>query len=83
MKRSRLLRLPAAFIIVALTACAPRPATHISLAADAPTTETAVQADELKERADPAKSDEATRQERKLTPAEAMKLMLVQLLVAR
>ena len=85
MKRSLLAPLLAAFVIVAMGACAPRPATHTSRAADSPRTEIVVQGDELMEPADTRKekNNEATREGARLTPAEALKLMLLQLLVAR
>ena len=85
MKRSLLAPLLAAFVVVAVSACAPRPATHISPAADAARAEIVVQRDELMEPADAPKekNNEATKEGAELTPAEALKLMLLQLLVAR
>lgn len=85
MKRSLLAPLLAAFVIVAASACAPKPATHISPAADAPMAEIVVQRDELMEPADTPKekNNEATEEGAKLMPADALKLMLLQLLVAR
>ena len=85
MKRSLLAPLLAAFVIVAVSACAPRPATHTNRAAEALRTEIVVQRDELVEPADSPKekNNEATKERAKLTPAEALKLMLLQLLVAR
>ena len=85
MKRSLLAPLLAAFVFVAASACAPGPATHISPAADAPRAEIVVQSDELMEPADTPKekNNEATKDGAELTPAEALKLMLLQLLVAR
>ena len=85
MKHSLLAPLLAAFVIVAVSACAPRPATHISPAADAPRAEIVVQRAELMEPADTPKkkNNEATKEGAKLMPGEALKLMLLQLLVAR
>ena len=85
MKRSLLAPSLAAFVIVAASACAPRPAAHISPAADAPKTEIVVQRDELTEPdgTPKGKNNEATKEGAKLRPADALKLMLLQLLVAR
>lgn len=85
MKHSLLAPLLGAFVLVAANACGPRPATHVSPAPDAPRTDIVVQRDGLMEPVDApkVKNNEATKEGAKLTPAEALKLMLLQLLVLR
>ena len=83
MKRSLLAPMLAALVVAAVSACAPRPATHIGPAADAPMTEIVVQRDMEPADTPKEKNDEATKEGARLMPADALKLMLLQLLVAR
>ena len=82
MKRSLLFVLMVAFLIVSVSACAPKPATRDALAKEVREAEFTLQTDEAPRPADAQMTNVAAAQG-KLTPAEGLKLMLVQLLVAR
>ena len=83
MKRAFLSLLMVAFLIWGVSGCAPRPATYVPPTVEAPRTDIAVQAGQTATPADPPMNDVAAAVEGELTPAEALKLMLLHLLVAR
>jgi hypothetical protein len=83
MKRSLLSVLMVAFLIVSVSGCAPKPVALDAPAKEVREAEFTLKIDEAPRPADAQMTNVAAAAEGKLTPAEALKLMLVQLLVAR
>lgn len=83
MKPALLSRLMLVLLILGVSACAPRPAAHIGPASEAPKAEVAVSSSEAVNLAEAPTTDVAAVAEGHVTPRDALKLMLIQLLVAR
>lgn len=82
MKRSLLSLLLVAFLILGVSACAEKPAMHIGPTAEAPKTDIAVQTGGAA-KPDAPTPNVAAAETGKVKPADALKVILLQLLVAR
>ena len=83
MKRSLLSVLMVTLLLLGLGACAPKPAAQLGPTLRAPTADVAVRADRVTKLADVPTANVATAAEGEITSADALKLILLQWLVAR
>jgi hypothetical protein len=82
MKRLLPRLLPVAIFVLSFSACVPKPATDVKVAPTAPEITAATQVGEVPRPRDVPMTD-ATAAQGELAPDEALKIMLLQLLVAR
>jgi len=83
MKRALLAVLMIAFLVLGVSACSKRLATHTGPTADAPKTDIAVPTGGATKPADAPTTVGGTAAAANVLPADALKLILLQLLVAR
>jgi hypothetical protein len=83
MKRSLLSLLMVAFLILGVSACAEKRATYVDPASGAPKTDIAVQTGGAPKPADAPNTKANAAEPRIVQPADALKVILLQLLVAR
>ncbi len=83
MRRSLLPLLMVTFLILAASGCVEKPVTQTAPTLEAPKTDIAAQTDGTTSPADAPAAKGDTAETAKVRPAEAIKLMLLQLLVAR
>ena len=83
MKRSLAYLLMVAFLIVGVSACAPKPAAQFAPTSDAPKTDIAVQADRVTKPAGASTTNAEASTKSEVTSADALKVIMLQWLVAR